>query len=147
MNDISRFFTSIYFTGDITDKDELSIILEDVKKNTGKYIVKPMKEGGGNNYYNNDILKVIDTDLINTSIIMERITPPEYETLLLENSKITKKPCVSEISVYGIILSDDTHIVINKQVGFLIRTKDAKVQEGGILSASAAIDLPYLVEN
>lgn len=147
MNDISRFFTSIYYTGDISDKDELQIILEDVKKNTSKYIVKPMKEGGGNNYYNNDILKIIDTDQINTAIIMERIVPQEVETYLLENGKISKKNCVSEISVYGIILSDDTQVHINKQVGFLLRTKDASVQEGGVISASAAIDLPYLVEN
>ena len=50
-----------------------------------------MKEGGGNNYYNNDILKIIDTDLINTSIIMERINPFEYETMILENGRIIKK--------------------------------------------------------
>ena len=137
----------MYFTGDITDKDELNIILEDVKKNTGKYIIKPMKEGGGNNYYNDDILKVIDTDLINTSIIMERINPPEFESLILENHKIVKKNCISEISVYGIILSDDTQVYINKQVGFLLRTKESKAQEGGVMSGSAAIDLPYLVDN
>jgi glutathione synthase len=147
INDISRFFTSIYYTGDISDKDELQIILEDVKKNTNKYIVKPMKEGGGNNYYNNDILKVVDSELINTAIIMERIVPPETETLLLENGKVVKKNCVSEVSVYGIILSDDTQIHINKQVGFLLRTKDVSVQEGGVISAAAAIDLPYLVDN
>lgn len=107
-----------------------------------------MKEGGGNNYYNNDILKIIDTDLINTSIIMERINPFEYETMILENGRIIKKNCVSEIGIYGIILSyDDTHIIMNKQVGFLLRTKDATSQEGGILAASAAIDLPYLIDN
>ena len=106
-----------------------------------------MKEGGGNNFYNNDILKIIDTDQINMSIIMERINPPEQETWILQNGKITKRQCVSEISVYGIILSDDSHILINKQVGFLIRTKDASVQEGGVISASSSIDLPYLVDN
>jgi len=141
------FFTQIYYTGDITDNDELTIILEDIKKNTGKYIVKPMKEGGGNNYYNDDILKIVDTDQINTSIIMERVTPPETETLILEEGKVSKKVCVSEVSVYGIILSDESNVYLNKQVGFLHRTKEAKVQEGGVMSGAAAIDLPYLVDS
>ena len=106
-----------------------------------------MKEGGGNNFYNNDILDIIDTEIMNTSIIMERVVPPENEAFILENHKVIKKNCVSEISVYGIILSDETQVHLNKQVGFLIRTKDASVQEGGVMSASAAIDLPYLVDN
>ncbi len=121
--------------------------MEDVRKNTGKYIVKPMKEGGGNNYYNNDILNVIDTDLINLSIIMERIVAPEQECLIMENNKLVRKNCVSEVSIYGIILSDENQVHLNKQVGFLLRTKDVSVQEGGVMSASAAIDLPYLVDN
>jgi hypothetical protein len=54
--------------------------------------------------------------------------------------------CVSEISVYGIIISDDKNIYINKSVGFLLRTKEITQQEGGIMSGSAAIDMPYLID-
>jgi hypothetical protein len=151
--DISRFFKKIYLIQDMTDEEKQKL-LEEIRENTHKYVVKPQKEGGGNNYFGNDILKLLpaDNDLgqmcheLLSSIIMERIYPPQHESLVLRENKLYAVKCVSEFSVYGAIISDDKAILLNKSFGFLVRTKAEDVNEGGIAAGYSAIDLPFLTD-
>jgi glutathione synthase len=146
-SDVMRFFTKIIFTGDLTDQEEITNISLDVKSDTKKYVVKPQREGGGNNYYNDEILKMIDTEEIHSSIIMERINPPQQNCHLLQNHKISQNNCVSELGIYGIILSEDSTVHLNKRAGFLLRTKEHSKEEGGVATGNSVIDLPYLTDN
>lgn len=151
--DISRFFKKIYFLKDMSD-EEKSKLLEDIRENVNNYVVKPQKEGGGNNYFGDDILKLLppDNDLtqlhheLQSSIIMERINPPQHEGLVLRENKLSSVKCVSEFSVFGAIISDDKSILLNKSFGFLVRTKAENVNEGGVATGFSAIDLPYLTD-
>lgn len=135
-------------------QDQQKVLFNEMRSNIEKYIVKPQKEGGGNNYYNEDILMLLPPedkleqlgDILKQSIIMERIFPPELETYILHENQLKKLTCVSEISVYGIILSDDKNIHFNKSVGLLVRTKETTNQEGGVVTGFSAIDLPFLVD-
>lgn len=155
-NDISRFFAKIYYLKDMNSEQIISLF-QQIRADSHKFIVKPQKEGGGNNYYDEQILKLLppsengDVDNINqelkNSLVMERINPPEFETYVLHENKLKKITGISEVSVYGIILSTgDNKVILNQNSGFLIRTKDKSVQEGGIISGFSSVDLPHLVE-
>lgn len=151
---MSRFFANIHSLRDITDEAKRTELINEIRSNTQKYIIKPQKEGGGNNYYNDDILMILPpetdpnkiSDLLNDSIIMERLNPPEVENYILYENKLKKCTCINEMGVYGIIISDDKTIHVNKNAGFLLRTKESDVQEGGVVTGYSAIDIPYLVD-
>jgi glutathione synthase len=127
-----------------SDKD---ILMIEMKNNVDTYIIKPQKEGGGNNYSGKDILDVLQKEeILQTSIIMGKVSPPENDAYILRDGKLTKEKCVSEIGIYGIILSDDTTVHLNKTAGYLVRTKSANSLEGGVVMGFSAIDTPYLLE-
>ena len=150
-NDLKRFFVKIYFVNEMSEEQRIQIYKE-IREDMSKYIVKPQKEGGGNNYYNEEILKILPeegcseiTEHLKNSLIMERINPPEIKTSLLHNNILKTLKTISEISVYGIILSNTDRIWLNETAGFLIRTKENTSQEGGVIVGVSAIDLPHLV--
>ena len=123
-----------------------------ITENLNDFVVKPQKEGGANNFYGEQIKSLIPegenepNDELKNSIIMEKINPPEYETMVLKNDELVLQKVVSEFSVYGVILSDDAKYYLNKSVGFLVRTKDANQNEGGIMTGVAAVDIPFLID-
>jgi glutathione synthase len=150
-NDLRRFFAKIYYVNEMSEEERIKIFKE-IREDVHKYIVKPQKEGGGNNYYNEEILKLLPeegsseiTEHLRNSMIMERINPPEIKTSLLHHNILRTLKTISEISVYGIILSNTDKIWMNETAGFLIRTKEHTSQEGGVIVGVSAIDLPHLV--
>ena len=151
-NDIIRFFTKIYYLRDM-DKEKQKELFNQITSNPHSYVIKPQREGGGNNYYDEKIIPLLPKDdsepsdeLLN-SIIMERIEAPEYETLNLIDEKVIVNTINSEFSVYGVIISSDEKIYnINKSVGFLVRSKDKNEGEGGVIHGSGCVDLPCLMD-
>ena len=151
-NDIIRFFTKIYYLRDM-DKEKQKELFNQITSNPHSYVIKPQREGGGNNYYDEKIIPLLPKDdsepsdeLLN-SIIMERIEAPEYETLNLIDEKVIVNTINSEFSVYGVIISSDDKIYnINKSVGFLVRSKDKNAGEGGVIHGSGCVDLPCLMD-
>ena len=151
-NDIIRFFTKIYYLRDM-DKEKQKELFNQITSNPHSYVIKPQREGGGNNYYDDKIIPLLPKDdsepsdeLLN-SIIMERIEAPEYETLNLIDEKVIVNTINSEFSVYGVIISSDDKIYnINKSVGFLVRSKDKNEGEGGVIHGSGCVDLPCLMD-
>ena len=151
-NDIIRFFTKIYYLRDM-DKEKQKELFNQITSNPHSYVIKPQREGGGNNYYDDKIIPLLPKDdsepsdeLLN-SIIMERIEAPEYETLNLIDEKVIVNTVNSEFSVYGVIISSDEKIYnINKSVGFLVRSKDKNEGEGGVIHGSGCVDLPCLMD-
>jgi glutathione synthase len=150
-NDIIRFFMKIYYVRDMTPEAQKELFAK-ITENLNDFVVKPQKEGGANNYYGEQIKSLIPegenepNDELKNSIIMEKINPPEYETMVLKNDELVLQKVVSEFSVYGVILSDDAKYYLNKSVGFLVRTKDANQNEGGIMTGVAAVDIPFLID-
>ena len=151
INDIMRFFVKLYYTRDM-DKEKQKELFTEILANPSNFVVKPQKEGGGNNYYGDKIKELIPSadgepnEIINNSIIMEKINPPEYETVALIEGATKVMSAVSEFSAYGVVLSDGTNIIENKSVSFLVRTKDKNSQEGGVIVGVASIDIPCFVD-
>lgn len=44
------------------------------------------------------------------------------------------------------IFRDSQNIMINRQVGHMLRTKNATADEGGVAAGLGALDSPYLID-
>ena len=151
INDILRFFGGIYYIRDM-EPDKVKELLLKVKAESDKYILKPMKEGGGNNITGEKLKELIPeeggeiNDLIKNSVIVEKIESYVHEGLVLRDEILKMQNSISEYSAYGIILSDEGTIYFNKSVSFLVRTKNKDNIEGGIIEGAGAIDIPCLLD-
>ncbi|GAB1597395.1 glutathione synthetase-like [Argonauta hians] len=118
-------------------------------ENPSSFVLKPQREGGGNNIYGEDIKhflsKVKDSSERKAYILMERIFPFLQKNILLFEKSTGIADIVSELGIYGIIIGDQQKIHMNEQVGHLLRTKGFDVDEGGISAGFSGLDTPYLV--
>ena len=151
INDILRFFGGIYYLRDM-DAEKQKELLSKIKDNPNQYIVKPMREGGGNNIAGDKLKELIPeegnepSDLLKNSVIVEKIDAAVHESIVLRNEEIKIQNSISEFSIYGIILINDNNLHINKSVSFLVRTKNKDDIEGGIMEGAGAVDLPCLLD-
>ena len=151
INDILRFFGDIYNIRDMP-VNEIKELFNKIKNEPEKYILKPMKEGGGNNITADKLKELIPdedseiSDLIKNSVIVKKIESYEHEGLILKNEKINLQNSISEYSIYGIVLTENDNFIMNKSVSFLLRTKDKDNVEGGIIEGAGAIDIPCLLD-
>ncbi|KAJ3290546.1 hypothetical protein HDU79_003161 [Rhizoclosmatium sp. JEL0117] len=122
---------------------------EEALKNPSRYVVKPQREGGGNNIYTTDIpafLSKLSATERNAYILMELIKPPPARNLLVRNGEILDAEVVSELGIYGIWISGEGSVVYKNEVaGHLLRTKVADSNEGGVAAGFAVLDSPLLV--
>jgi glutathione synthetase len=118
-----------------------------------RFVLKPQREGGGNNIYRNDIPKHLQ-DLATRPvrpgkpkpqeqyILMELINPPNgvYNWLLRGGDSTPRKAeVVSELGIYGSILYMDGKVTFNKKIGSLLRTKGKESDEGGVAIGQSAM--------
>ncbi|XP_074109210.1 glutathione synthetase [Cotesia typhae] len=120
--------------------------------NPEKFVMKPQREGGGNNIYGLNVrtsLESMKNSKIRTGyILMEYIDAPREKNYLLgpNEEKNCLQELISELGIYGIIIGDQNNIKINKKVGHVLRTKPFGEDEGGIIAGAGGLDSPYLVE-
>ena len=134
------------------DAEKQKELFTQIKSDPNKYILKPMREGGGNNIIGDKLKELIPeegnepADLLKNSVIVEKIDASVHESIVLRNEKINVQNSISEYSIYGIILSNENNLIINKSVSFLVRTKNKDDIEGGIMEGAGAVDLPCLID-
>lgn len=100
-------------------------------------VVKPMREGGGNNVFVGVATAPTAAPPVTTRdcVIMDYIDPHcEHHTILG-----TTRPTVSELSTFGVHLSYCGTDVISSAAGYLIRTKPADAPEGSVTLGTAAL--------
>ncbi|CAG9861286.1 unnamed protein product [Phyllotreta striolata] len=119
--------------------------------NPENFVLKPQREGGGYNIYGSDIkdlmLKINNSKERLSYILMERIFPPVSKGyMILPGSQPVLTELISEIGIYGILISDGQKIVVNEQAGHMIRSKVSTSNEGGVIAGAAALDCPYLFD-
>uniref|UniRef100_A0A8D9EKN9 Glutathione synthetase n=1 Tax=Cacopsylla melanoneura TaxID=428564 RepID=A0A8D9EKN9_9HEMI len=119
-------------------------------KNPAKFVLKPQREGGGNNVYGEHIAKALlsmaGTQERSAWILMEKIIPPVQSNYLIRaGSEIHCSDIVSELGIYGVIIGDENRVISNRQVGHMLRSKAATADEGGVAGGAGALDSPYLV--
>jgi glutathione synthase len=114
------------------------------------YVLKPQREGGGNNIYRGAIpgfLHSIPESHWSSYILMELITPPPVSNIILRNGQLEQGGVICELGIYGTCLWDqDTgEVKHNEQAGYLLRTKGDKSEEGGVAAGFGCMDSCCLV--
>ncbi|ORY76899.1 hypothetical protein BCR35DRAFT_305656 [Leucosporidium creatinivorum] len=115
-----------------------------------RFVLKPQREGGGNNIYRSDIPPFLDS-LAEEDKKRREGEPREGK------GKGTKGEVVSELGVYGVCLfragggdrvgggEGGAEVLVNETVGQLLRTKGAESDEGGVAVGFSVIDSLLLV--
>ena len=137
-----RVFANLYSL----DGDEGDEAVKLGLANPAGYVLKPQREGGGNNLYSEELRKRLEQggDL-GAFILMQRILPPSHQTLAIRAGKVMKLETLSELGIYGSYLRVGDKVVVNKRGGHLLRTKAATSDEGGVAAGYAVLDSPRLV--
>lgn len=114
------------------------------------YVLKPQREGGGNNIYRSAIppfLKSLPQSHWKSFILMEIITPPPVHNVILRNGVVEKGGVICELGIYGTCLWDQatSKILHNEEAGYLLRTKGDKSEEGGVAAGFGSMDSVALI--
>lgn len=133
-------------------------VIHDALQHPERYVLKPQLEGGGNLLTGESMQAVLRTtkdmdpalfDKVRREyILMSRIDFPVRSGALLVQGKVVQleKNMCSELGIYGVILSDDMgRMLHNASAGYIVRTKPADVDDGGVMSGVAALDSLALV--
>ncbi|XP_055551683.1 glutathione synthetase-like isoform X1 [Wyeomyia smithii] len=146
---IKEIFTGLYSLDKNEEGDEAVKL---ALSNPERYVLKPQREGGGNNVYGTDIPAALDKmseDERSAWILMERIFPPVSRGYMIRPGG--KMPpeivnLVSELGIFGAVIGTKDKIIYNKQVGHMLRTKLSSANEGGVAAGLGALDSPYLID-
>ncbi|RDA88015.1 hypothetical protein CP532_3434 [Ophiocordyceps camponoti-leonardi (nom. inval.)] len=114
------------------------------------YVLKPQREGGGNNTYRGAIpgfLRSVPEEHWPSFILMELITPPPVSNLILRNGSVEKGEVICELGVYGACLWNQLSgkLTMNEGAGYLLRTKGSASEEGGVAAGFGCMDSCALV--
>ncbi len=115
-----------------------------------KYVMKPQREGGGNNFYRSAIprqLAAVPEEHWGSYILMELITPPPVANTILRNGRLEHGGVICELGVYGTCLWDQKTgaVLRNEEAGYLLRTKGDQSEEGGVAAGYGCMDSCRLV--
>ena len=123
-----------------------------------KYVMKPQREGGGNNIYGVKIppfLEALGNDerLYKSHILMELIQPPSIKNAIFRNGEMRGGEVIGELGIFGVCLwknnlsgKQGCDLLENYEGGFLLRTKGRESEEGGVAAGFGAIDSVMLVD-
>lgn len=138
-------FAGIYSL-DVTEEGEKNAAL--ACDDPEKFVLKPQREGGGNNFYGQKVrtaLQSMSPQERSAFILMDRIRPsitPKCQ--IIRSSQVKEINALSELGVYGTILAKGDEILLNERVGWLLRTKPEESDEGGVVSGYSVLDVPNL---
>lgn len=146
---LEKTFTNIFPLDDTPAGLAARKIALDSEKCKG-YVLKPQREGGGNNTYRSAIppfLKSLPESHWKSYILMEIITPPPVQNLILRNGVVEKGGVICELGVYGTCVWDHEtgHVIHNAEAGYLLRTKGDQSEEGGVAAGFGSMDSVLLV--
>jgi len=145
---VKEIFTGLYsLDHDETGDSNLARAIA----NPQRYVLKPQREGGGNNVYGDDIKPFLEnirnSEERNAFILMDRIHPPVTTNYMVRpGAEPALVDVISELGIFGYVLGDQEKIITNKQVGHMLRTKLSHVDEGGVSAGLGALDSVYLVD-
>jgi glutathione synthase len=144
-----KTFTNIY-PMDTSDAGLTARKLATDPKECQKYVLKPQREGGGNNFYRSSIppyLESIPDSHWRSYILMELITPPPVTNIILRNGQLEQGGVICELGRYGACIwnQDTREILYNEDAGYLLRTKGDQSEEGGVAAGFGCMDSCRLV--
>ncbi|KAL8734818.1 MAG: hypothetical protein Q9166_001170 [cf. Caloplaca sp. 2 TL-2023] len=162
---VRNTFAAIYPL-DSTPAGQHAVRLATDPKESEGYVLKPQREGGGNNVYGSKIPAFLaglgdDQQKWRSHILMELIKPPTLKNSILRNGEVQSGEVIGELGIYGVCLwrnghgeaggkkggdTRDGEVLENKEAGFLLRTKGRESEEGGVAAGFGAVDSPSLFD-
>lgn len=130
------------------DLNESSVAM--AKKTPAGFVLKPQREGGANNLYGMELKNALDKmskDDWNGYTLMERLYPVSHKNALVRRGTAEEDEVVSELGIYGVLISMDGKVVENYSPGTLVRTKFAKVEDGGVVAGVAVLDSARILDD
>eukprot|EP01135_Chromosphaera_perkinsii_P003517 Nk52_evm17s246 gene=Nk52_evmTU17s246 len=116
------------------------------------FVLKPQREGGGNNLYEEDLVQALRTLSkveLKSYILMERIFPPLIENYIVRGYPGDVTLCdniVSELGIFSVYLRDGVdNIILNEPCGHILRSKSSEHADGGVAAGVAVLDSPCLL--
>lgn len=105
-NDDDAQFLRSCFTGmyALDETAQSKIAFEKAMSNPDDFVLKPQREGGGNNFYGDAVknqLKSMSATERGAYILMDRIRPPPFKNVLVRNGQATEAQVISELGIYG----------------------------------------------
>lgn len=131
------------------DNDE---IVKSAIEKPDLFVLKPQREGGGNNLYGHDLRETLirlqkeQGEALAAYILMQRIFPRASLTQLVQGGVCFEDLTISELGIFGAYLRNKDNIVINDQCGYLMRTKVSSSNEGGVAAGFAVLDSIVLTD-
>ena len=129
--------------------------VEKARSAAEKLVLKPQREGGGNNVYKSSIPEFLDTLPVaerEAWIAMELIeTPKGVNNYLVRagsgSQGAVKVETISELGIFGWALFGlGAKEVKHEEAGWLVRTKGANSNEGGVATGFSVLDSLLLVD-
>jgi glutathione synthetase len=120
-----------------------------------RLVLKPQREGGGNNIYKSAIPAFLDTLPVaerEAWIAMELIeTPKGVENYLVragsDSQGAVKTETISELGIFGwALFGPGAKEIKHEEAGWLVRTKGKDSDEGGIAAGFSVLDSLLLVD-
>ncbi len=124
---------------------------EEAVRRAHQLVLKPQREGGGNNIYWGNIPAFV-AQLPQREraawVAMELIRPPRGVGAYLVRPRTGRVSArvMSEIGVFGWALFGEGRKLREEQVGWLVRTKGEDVDEGGVAAGFSVLDSILLVD-
>ncbi|ESO98072.1 hypothetical protein LOTGIDRAFT_239115 [Lottia gigantea] len=120
-------------------------------KNPDQFVLKPQREGGGNNLYGNSMKEFLesiqDSEERCAYILMDLIKPVKSWNYLVKPNNVLKPvECVAELGVYGCFIGQKNGEIYNTETGFLMKSKVFGCDEGGIRAGFGGLDYPFLFD-
>nr|XP_014092058.1 glutathione synthetase isoform X1 [Bactrocera oleae]XP_014092060.1 glutathione synthetase isoform X1 [Bactrocera oleae] len=146
---VGQIFTGLY---SLDDSEAGNASYEMALKEPERFVLKPQREGGGNNVYGVDIpdaLRKMSRVERAAWILMDLIQPPISKGYMIRpggKSPPEVVDLVSELGIFGVILGDVDNVICNYQAGHMLRTKLSTANEGGVAAGLGALDSPYLLD-
>jgi glutathione synthase len=155
-------FAGLWPLGEDSPSEDTRKAIEDAIRRPERYVVKPQREGGGNNLFGSAVREALSEwplAKLRGYILMERLWPRVRDAVFVREGVSTTLPALCEVGVFTCLLGTGgprnsppsgfyeaaEGVAINATVGHLLRTKGAETDEGGVAAGFAVIDSPKLV--
>lgn len=141
----ATFARQYAFTSDETSET----LVKKAIANPQDYVLKPQREGGGNNLYSQQLKNALSTmspQQRSAFVLMDRIRPPQFTNVIIRDGVAKLDEVVSELGVFGVYVSVDGREQDNYDAGILLRSKPAATDDGGVSAGVALLDSPLLFD-
>ena len=125
---------------DIDFKSSKKEMISYIEANGGyeSFVLKPCKEGGGNNYFDSDIKRVIENfseSELSDFILMDKIVASEEIGMFTDFESIMVGPIINEIGIYSSAVWNPEGEVVHQKTGdYFIKSRSTLNKEGPVIA-------------